>query len=114
VSQDLESILRQMHENHLTLRRTIMGLMGSQRALLEQLHEHDLIDEHRWERDKIRYAAEYEQIAAQKDEEELREKQELGNRAIAQKFQQAMGRQPGTAKMTIRPSDPPENPDEQV
>jgi hypothetical protein len=112
LSQNLEHLLKQMHENHLSLRRTIMGLMGSQRALLEQLHEHDLIDENRWERDKIRYTSEYEQLAAKKDEEELREKNELSARQMQSKFGKAMGGQPMTGKMTFHTQASPENTDD--
>lgn len=110
MSQNIEHVLQQIHENHLALRRTIMGLMGSQRALLEQLHAHGLIDENRWERDKIRYAAEYEQLAAQKDEEELREKNEAALKQTYQRFNQAMGG-PVQGKMTFHTQAPPENPD---
>lgn len=115
MSQNIEYLLQQMHENHLGLRRTIMGLMGSQRALLEQLYEHDLINAERWERDKIRYAAEYEQLAAQKDEEELQEKKEMSAKHWERQFNQAKGLTPGqpivgTMKFHVTP--PEENPDD--
>lgn len=86
----LLNLMTQLHENHLELRRNFMALMGSQRALLEQLYEKDIIDPERWQRDKVRFTQEYEQLAAKKDDEQRQEKAE----DLKRQMQRAFG--PGT------------------
>jgi len=102
----LNGLLQQLHENHLELRRNFLALMASQQALLEQLHEHGLIDPDRWQRDKVRHTQAYEQLAAKKDDEQLQEQAEAQRRQLRRPPGPA-----GSGVVRFRPSVEPSDDD---
>lgn len=81
-SDPLLNLVQQLYENQLELRRNLIGLLGGLRAVTEQLHEQDLLDAARWERDKLRFTQEYEQLAAKQDDEQRQEQAEALRRQM--------------------------------
>jgi hypothetical protein len=96
----IEEALKSLHDNQIALRGQLIGMMAAQQALLEQLEGKDIIDFARWNRDKIRITAQYEQKVSALDEERRAER-------VQEKFEPRVAIGDGNAVMRFHLSEAP-------